>query len=476
MAGRVTRLRYNITGAMLLGSAAVTSTTWPLAAKIFPEKLEVDDNISYWVSQTPYYVAGEPLRKSITADLVIIGGGFTGVSTAYHFSQRYPEKRVVLLEAKTLANGASGRNGGMMLNWINGVETNDPEILRPIYQATSGGIDLIEQIIQRHNLPVDYRRDGTVTVYTSVERAEKKHAEIEQLNAAGIPGEFYDRQTLASKLNMRGAYGAWFDPGTGQLNGAQLIRSLRPILVEQGVEIYEHTPVLKIREGSTITLVTPEAEVQTGAIVLATNGYTGKLGYFREAIFPLHSHVFATEPLTPEQREALGWREMAGYSDDLDRISYSTMTRDGHVIFGGGSNQSYNYLFKNRTAYPGTPDSAHHAFAKMQATLRDYFPNSADLKIAYRWTGTLAITLRRNCSMGVRGQNRNVFYALGYSGHGVTLANLAGQVLTDIYSGDDQQWRNQPFYQAKFSPIPPEPFRWMGYQAFTHLTGRSPRV
>lgn len=476
MAGRVARLRQNITGGVLLSSAAAASTLWPIAAKIFPEKLEVDDNLSYWAAQTPNYAAGAPLRKNITADLAIIGGGFTGVSTAYHFSRRYPEKRVVLLEAKSLANGASGRNGGMMLNWINGVETDDVEVLRRVYQATSSGIDLIEEIIQRHSLPVDYRRDGTVTVYTSAERAEKKHAEIEWLNAAGIPGEFYNRQTLTSKLNMRDVYGGWLDPGTGQLNGVQLVRGLRPILVEQGVEIYEHTPVLKIREGSKITLVTPEAEITADAIVLATNGYTVKLGYFREAIFPLHSHVFATEPLTPEQRAALGWHETAGYSDDLDRISYSTMTRDGHLIFGGGSNQSYSYLFKNRTAYPGTPDSASLAFDIMRETLRAYFPNSADLKIAYRWTGTLAITLRRNCSMGVRGDHRNVYYALGYSGHGVTLGNLAGQVLTDIYSGDDQRWRDLPFYQAKFAPIPPEPFRWMGYQSFTHLTGHSPRA
>jgi gamma-glutamylputrescine oxidase len=476
MAGRAAAIRQNITGKLLLGSAAVAATTWPVAARIFPEQLEVDENVSYWAAQTPDYWAGAPLRKTITADLAIIGGGFTGVSMAYHFSRRYPGKRVVLLEAKSLANGASGRNGGMVLNWINGVDTDDPAVLNRVYQATSGGINLIEEIIQRHNLPVDYRRDGTVTVYTSAERAENAHAEIERLNSIGIAGEFFDRQTLAGKLNMQGVYGAWFDPGTGQMNGAQLVRSLRPILLEQGVEIYENTPVLKVREESRITLVTPEAEVKANAIVLATNGYTGKLGYFREAVFPLHSHVFATEPLTPAQREALGWHALAGYSDDLDRISYSTMTRDGRLIFGGGSNQSYSYLFKNRTAYPGTPDSTANAFAKMRETLREYFPNSADLKIAYKWTGTLAITLRRNCSMGVRGENRNVYYALGYSGHGVTLANLAGQVLTDIYSGDDQQWRDLPFYQAKFAAIPPEPFRWMGYQAFTRFTGRSPRV
>ena len=145
-------------------------------------------------------------------------------------------------------------------------------------------------------------------------------------------------------------------------------------------------------------------------------------------------------------------------------------------MFGGGSNESYGYLFNNRTAFPGTPDSAKRGFETMQATLDSYLPGSLNLPIAHRWTGTLAISFRRNCSMGVMGENRNIFYSLGYSGHGVTMANLAGKILTDIYSGDDEKWRGLPFYQAAFSPIPLEPFRWMGYQLFTRLTGRSPRL
>ncbi|MEM7345780.1 MAG: FAD-dependent oxidoreductase, partial [Chloroflexota bacterium] len=100
---------------------------------------------------------------------------------------------------------------------------------------------------------------------------------------------------------------------------------------------------------------------------------------------------------------------------------------------------------------------------------------SLQLPIAHRWTGTLAITLRRNCSMGVRGEHNNVYYALGYSGHGVTAANMAGKVLTDLYSKDDETWRGMPFINADFAPIPLEPFRWMGYHMMTRLTGRSPR-
>jgi glycine/D-amino acid oxidase-like deaminating enzyme len=466
----------SLTTKFLTTASRVASLTEPLAARLFPETLEIDGNCSVWVSQTPDYRPGEPLRKSITADLAIIGGGFTGTSTAYHFSRRYPEKRVVLLEAKSLANGASGRNGGMMLNWVTGVTDPSPETTKRIYDMTCTGIQMIREIIQRHKLPVSCRVDGTLTVYTNVQRAEAAHQEAEAHQAIGIPSQYLDSTALSQSLRLQGACGAVLDPNSGQINGAQLVRCLRPVLVEQGVEIYENTPVLKIREGATISLTTPEGEVNAKAIVIATNGYTGKLGYFRDALFPLHSHVFATAPLTRDQRERLGWRQFAGFSDDYDRISYSTLTNEGHLIFGGGSNASYAYLSRNRTAYPGTPDSAPRAFHAMQETLRGYMPDSASLPVAFRWTGTLGITLTRSPLMGVRGEHRNIYYAIGYCGHGVTLANLAGQILTDLYSKDDERWRGLPFYRMPYVPIPPEPFRWLGYQVFTQLTGHSPRV
>ena len=463
---------------VITGLAGAASYAWPISARLFPETLQIDDNTSLWAAQTPDYKAGEPLKENISVDLAIIGGGFTGTSTAYHFSQRYPEKRVALFEAKSLANGASGRNGGMMLNWVTDpISYSTPEIVKRVYDATNErGIKMILDIIKKHNLNVSHRVDGSLEVYTDAGRAEAAHAEVEHYNGIGIPVKFLDSKTLSETLNLKGAYGAILDPNSGQINGAQLVRSLKPVLIEQGVEIYEQSPVIKITEGREIVLKTPHAEVKAKAIVLATNGYTGKLGYFRDALFPLHSHVFATDPLTKEQQHDLGWYSTSGYSDDYDRISYSVITSEGNLVFGGGSNQSYAYLFNNKTAYPGTPQSAKSSFDYMEGTAKEYMPNLAKIPITRRWTGTLGITLRRNNLMGVRGEHRNVFYAVGYCGHGVTLANMAGKILTDIYSGDDEAWRGMPFYQPTYDRIPPEPFRWIGYQFFTRVTGKSPRA
>ncbi|MCC6612785.1 MAG: FAD-dependent oxidoreductase [Anaerolineae bacterium] len=466
----------SLTDRLLLGATRLTAKTWPLAARIPPRPPEIDDNESLWASQTPDYRPGAPLRETITADLAIIGGGFTGVSTAYHFSRRYPGKRVVLLEAKSLANGASGRNGGLMLNWLAHMPDHSPEMICRVYQITSAGIRTIREIIERHQLPVSTRSDGTLTVYTDAQRAEAAHAEAEYHQGLGIPTRYLDSAALKRQLDLQGVSGGVLDPDSGQINGAQLVRGLRPVLIEQGVAIYEGTPVLRIREGATITLTTPGGEVRAKAIVIATNGYTGALGYFRDAIFPLHSHIFATAPLTAEQRATLGWHQHAGFSDDLDRIAYSSLTNEGHIVFGGGSNQAYDYCFGNRTAYPGAPASTANLMRKIEATMHDYLPASASLPVAYRWTGTLGFTLNRNPLIGVRGEQKNVYYAIGFCGHGVTLANVAGQILTDVYSRDDEHWRGLPIYQTDYVPLPPEPFRWLGYQMYTRLTGRSPRL
>lgn len=438
------------------------------------EKLEIDDNNSVWASYTPDYVPNAPLSQNTSADLVVIGGGFTGVSTAYHVSQQQPDKRVILVEAKSLGNGASGRNGGMMLNWINGIRDTSDEMTKLTYDFTHSGIEMIVDIIQRHNLDVSYRRDGCMEVFTSQERADKAQAEAEHLNKIGVPVHFLSPKELQEKVGLTNVYGAMADRSEGQLNGAQYLRALRPVLEAQGVEVYEQTPVLSIEEGDTITLTTPQGAIKAKAIVLATNGYTGKLGYFRKSLFPLHSHVFATPPLTEAQRHAIGWNEYAGYSDDLDRISYSTMTKEGHIVFGGGSNQSYAYLFNNRTAYPGTPHSTMSAFDEMQVTQQNYLPQAKGLPVSHRWTGTLGISLQRNTSIGV--MNKNIYYGVAYNGHGVTLGNLAGRVIADIYSGNDAQWRQHEWYEGNFSPIPLEPLRYIGYHLFTRLTGRSPRA
>lgn len=430
---------------------------------------ELDSNRSVWTQETDVSRPNPPLSSRATADIAIIGGGLTGVSAAWHLSQRVPGRSVILLEASVLGNGASGRSGGQVLHWINGVTSDDPDQLRRVHGATHLGIDLAESLASRYAPAGTFRRSGTLEVYTDARRAEAAHARVERLSRAGLPARFVG----ADVLRMQGVHGAVLDPDAGRLNGFALLQAMRTALVEQGVVVHEHTPVLRVREGQTIVLTTPGGEVHARAVVLATNAYTPALGYFRHEILPLHSHVIATEPLSDERWATLGWNAWGGFTDDLDRIAYASRTTAGRLLFGGGGNPAYSYRFGGDPVFPAQPEHAAWAFLR-RAMLR-YFPALADVEIAARWSGTLAITLDRVCTIGVRGDHRNVYFALGYSGHGIALALLAGRVLADLHEGNHEAWRDLPFYQRKLMPLPPEPLRWIGYQAYTRLTGRSPR-
>ena len=421
-----------------------------------------DDNTSPWLIDAADDPPAAPLANDLEVDVAIIGGGFTGVSTAYHLARRFPERRIVLLEAKRLANGASGRNGGMMLNGIS--FSSDPEVVAREYALTRETVDGIEAMIKEHGLRVRYRRDGCVHVSTTQRGADAAQAEVEALNQ--LPLRFVKQ--VDDVLRVRGGFGAVVDPTEGLINGVDLIRAMRPLL--GGVEIYEGTPVTRIREGETITLATPRATVRAKAIVLATSGYTTRLGYFRTGILPVISHAIATDPLPRDLIAKLGFDRCAGFFDDLPRLAYCGVDPDGRLLFGGGATGAYDYQFGNQTTYA----AALHDRG-MQATrevLLRYLPELADIPIRHRWSGPLDLTLKRFVAMGVLG--KNIFYSLGYSGHGVTLANLAGRVLTDLYSDNHEPWRSYAFYMRRPTGIPPEPFRWLGYQLIARLTGRSP--
>ena len=427
----------------------------------------LDENRACWLAEAQPYQPLPPLARDESADVAVVGGGLTGVSSAWHLSRRFPDRRIVLLEARSLGNGASGRSGGQLLTGINGVEPKEPAEIRRIYEATLGGVDLVAEWVASEGLDAGFSRRGCVEVYTQAQTAEAAHARVERWNRAGVPLEWLP----GSASGMAGARGVVRDPGCGRVNAAALLRGLRPVLLRQGVAVYEGTPVARVEEGSAIRLATPGGEVRAKAVVLATNAYTPRLGYFRDRVLPLHSHAIATAPLSESQWTALGWQGHDGFADDRDRIAFGCRTAGGRLLFGGGSNDAYGYSFGGDPVYAGPP----RPFAALERRLRACFPAAAELPVAHRWTGPIDLTLDRVCSMGVRGSHANLYYALGYSGHGLALAALAGRVLCDLYAGEPEPWRALPFHQRRLLRLPPEPFRWLGYQVYTRLTGRSPR-
>jgi len=428
-----------------------------------------DPNRSVWVAESAPPEPAPPLAGALTTDVAIVGGGFTGVSTAWHLRQRDPGLGIALLEAGVLGQGASGRNGGQVLNWINGVEPETPDEARRIHGATRAGIDLAEELATRFAPAGTFRRQGALEIVTDAARADAAARRVEFLRSAGIPAEFVPE----SRLGIHGAKGAVLDPLAGRLNGFALLQALRPVLRAAGVALHEGTRVRRVRVGREIALETECGEVRARSLVLATNGYTPGLGFFRLGLLPLHSHVLATEPLADADWERIGWGAWDGFTDDLDRIAYAARTPGGRLLLGGGGNDAYSYRLGGATV--ASERAAARATPFMRGVLARYFPGAASAKTERVWAGTLGLTLDRVCSMGVRGEHRNVYHALGYSGHGLALAALAGRVLSDLYAGDPAPWKGLPFLDRHPPRLPPEPLRWLGYRLYTAATGRSPR-
>jgi glycine/D-amino acid oxidase-like deaminating enzyme len=395
----------------------------------------------------------------------------TGVSTAWHLSRRFPDRRIVLLEAAMLGNGATGRSGGQLLTGANLPSATDPQVIRRCYDVTCRAIDRLGEWAEEYGIRCGFSRRGCQQIFTSSKSADAAQALVERWRNSGVPVEWQANPSPA----LEGARGAIVDPAAGRVNPVALLRGMRPVLLLHGVTVWEYTPVLKIEEGAPVRLVTPFGEVRADAIVLASNAYTPRLGYFRESILPLHSHVVATVPLNDGQLGSVGWRETDGFSDDRSRITFGTRTDEGRVLFGGGSNAAYAYRFGGNPVFEASERKRARTFGAVEDRLGRYAPALGSVPIEHRWTGTLGLTFDRICTMGVRGERRNVFYALGYSGHGLALATLAGEVLCDLYGGEHESWQDLPFYQRALPRIPPEPLRWLGYQLYTRATGRSPR-
>lgn len=431
--------------------------------------LRLDDNPSCWVDELAPWTASPPLAADLEADVVVVGGGITGVSTAWHLARKSPGCRIVLLEAKTLANGATGRSGGQVLNGINGLDPTAAAEARRLRDATMTGIAIAGEMASLSTIPAGFVREGSFEVTTTPGTTESARRRVERAASFGIPLRWIDGKATG----LAGAHGAMFDPDGARVNPAALVRGMRKPLEDLGVQVFENSPVTAIREGRVHEVDTLSGRVRSAALVLATNAYTPSLGWFRGRILPLHSRVVATKPLGNDAWNGLGALAHGGFADDLDRIAYGVRTPEGRLLFGGGSNASYVYRFGGS---PVTGPESASSCASIERKLAAYFPSvAAGYAVEKRWSGPLAITFDRVCSMGVTGAHANVFYALGYSGHGLALGALAGRVLADLHAGEGARWKDLPFVQRRMPWIPPEPLRWIGYQLYTKATGRSPR-
>jgi len=444
-------------GGLLAGAVGVNA----MAPWIWPERVPLDSNSSFWArSQAP---PNAPLSKDLTVDVAVIGGGLTGLSSAYYIRSLSPEKSVAVLEAKGCGNGASGRNGAMVLTMTADrfmSFSDDPHVDKEIYDLTAGNVRSLARLSASEDIDCDLDAVGTVQVCNSEADAGAARAYVARAASLGMPVEYWDRERLGAAIGSDVYRGGYFDPNGGHVNPMKLVRVFKSAAERAGVSVYENTVVEHVDEGRVHALRTREGHlVRAKSLVLACNAFAANLGYFGNSILPLREYVGMTRPLSEEELGALGWHSRAPFNDSRTEVFYFGLTQDRRVHIGGGTPQ---YNFNN--AAPAQGDVEAHRW-KLASELVRVFPTLAGVELEVMWSGIIDWSLNAAPSVGIKGKYRNVFYGMGYSGHGVNLTSVFGRIIADLEAGRIEQWQRFPFVNSGFDYVPNEPFRWAAAKA-----------
>jgi gamma-glutamylputrescine oxidase len=369
-----------------------------------------------------------------------------------------------LLEARGVGQGASGRNGGMLLpqtaNEYMSIYSNS-KTHRQLYDLTIQNMDDLSGIVKAHGFDVELRRNGVLLVIAKESQVEKYRLYAKQAQSMGIPVEFWDRARTRSEIGSDVYFASLFDPNAGEVHPMKLVLALKKAAESAGAQIYEDSPVVKMEDGKIIRLTVGDQQhrVNSKVVVLATNGYTSKLGYFKNGIFPVHTPMAAT-PILPESIfKEIGWNNKAGFSDTYTILYHLSRTTDNRILIGSGY---VNYFFNNGIVNLDDPDKLK---AHLQMELGRIYPKLAGMEFEHFWTGVLGFSLDFMQTVGVMGAYRNIYYGLCYAGHGINLSTLFGKVIAEIFAGEGNRWEGMPFLNHRYIPLPPEPLKWAGIQA-----------
>ena len=392
------------------------------------------DNFWFQAADLEHQALNPPLKGTHTADIVIIGGGFTGLSSAYHLSRRFPNKKIVLLEGACCGYGASGRNGGFCDAGFSGllpyVESVGPELGRQAFAASLFGINQIKRLVVEHGIQCDFEENGMLETAINDEQARELEKHRATYKAMALDATLLQGKDLEAEVRSPRYIAGLKFPYGGILNPAKLARGMKPVVERTGVDVHERTVVLRVTPGKVHRVETEMGEISAPTLVLGLNGYSPQLGFFRDRVLPLCSYVIATEPLSAAQWESIGWQHRQGIADMRVLFDYQRPTADGRIVIGG-SDAPY---FADDSPSSGNYKPALDALTKSLFTT---FPQLEGLRIDHAWGGTMGFTMDFTPSVGVTGDYKNVFYGVAYNGEGVAFSQTAGRIISELMAGEE---------------------------------------
>lgn len=402
------------------------------------------------------------LQGAQTADVCIVGGGFTGLWTAILAKERNPGLDIALLERDLCGAGASGRNGGCLLTWSAKFLTlrrlfGEAEALR-LVRASEAAVDHIGDFVRRHGINAEFRRDGTLYTATAAAHLGSMEPVVRALKAQGVDSwhELAPQEVVARSGSARNIAG-WYSPQAATVHPGRLVRGLRRVALAMGIRIYERSPMLRHEAGPPATVHTPCGSITAARLVLALNAWTPEaLPQFERSIAIVSSDMVITERC-PELLHAIGLAGGVSVLDSRTFVYYYRSSADGRLMLGKGGNTFARGgrvapVFDQRSPYEGQLTRALHGF----------FPALRDVPITASWNGPSDRSVSGFPFFGRLNGADHVFYGLGYSGNGVGPSYMGGQILSSLVLGEDNAWTRSPLTRGPLGLFPPEPIRYVG--------------
>ena len=426
----------------------------------------------FWLVQTGAREPGPPLETGDEAELVVIGGGLTGLWAA--LLAREAGQEVVLLEGERIAFGASGRNGGFMdASLTHGIENGVarwPEEMEQLERLGRENFAAIKEAIARHGIDAGFEETGELSFATAPYQAAYIPEIVETARAHGWPAEALTAEQARAEVHSPTYHGAAFLPeGRGLVDPARLAWGLAEAARDAGVRIYERSPVTGLERDGEGVRATAGPSVRARRAILATSAFPPLVRAIRRYVVPVYDYVLVSEPLTAEQRDSLGWARRQGLTDMGNQFHYYRLTSDDRILFGG-----YDAVYNFRNGMGPHLDERPASFELLATHFFETFPQLAGLRFTHRWGGAIDTCSRFSVMFGKALGGRAVF-AVGYTGLGVAASRFGAQVALDLVDGRDTERTRLGMVRAKPIPFPPEPLRWAGITLTRRALARADR-
>ncbi|MFJ9952777.1 NAD(P)/FAD-dependent oxidoreductase [Kitasatospora sp. NPDC091207] len=430
----------------------------------------------FWLEDPGRPAALPALVGDTTCDLLVVGGGYSGLWTALVAKERDPSLDVVLVEGNEVGWAASGRNGGFCAASLthgfgNGLQ-RWPAELAQLERLGAANLDGIEATLKRYDIDAEWERTGEIDVATQPHQLAELHEVAEAVAEYGLDITVLDRDELRAQVDSPTFLGGlWDKEGVAMVHPAKLAWGLKAACLSLGVRIFEHTRATDLNEyGSGMAVRTPYGRVFARRVALGTNVFPSLVKRVRPFIVPVYDYALMTEPLSAEQLAAIGWQGRQGLGDSANKFHYFRLSADNRILWGG-YDAVYHYGGRVRHEYDQRPETfrtlANHFFR--------CFPQLEGLRFTNAWGGAIDTCSRFSAFFDTAYRGR-VAYAAGYTGLGVGASRFGAEVMLDLLAGERTERTSLEMVRSKPLPFPPEPVRWAGIEITTRSLERADRT